>query len=230
MKKTILASALLAMTISTPAFSEDAAPKTNNVVNITDGKISGSGCPVGTATVIITNSTPGGPVDYNQNTYDTFVLDQTNLAANNRAAKNCKIDLEFKVPAGYTLGKMNMVADGYTTLPNDSFSARLVTTMKSTDFNDLYPMHRAINRVAAGASGDFEFKHTFNYIGNVFDFGCSKERTYKMTVDSKLVVQKKADAEAADFAAGLDRLSLAIPLEQDLYSVECLDPYTYELQ
>lgn len=230
MNKSILASALLAMAVSAPAFSEAAEPKVNNVVSFSDATINGSGCPVGTATIIITNSLPQGPIDYAQMTFDQFTLDQTNLQANNRAAKNCKMELEFKVPAGYTLGKINMQADGYTDLPNDNYKARLVTTMKSTDFNDLYPMQRAVNKIAAGASDDFSFQQTFDYIGNVFDHDCTKERTYKMTVTPKLVVQKKADAAAADFSAGMDLISFLIPLEQDLYSVECLDPYTYELE
>lgn len=77
-------------------------------VEIKDATVNGSGCPVGTATVIVTNSKPSGPVDYFQVTFDDFIVEKPG-----KARKFCNVALDLKFPQGWSYSVMDIETDGY---------------------------------------------------------------------------------------------------------------------
>lgn len=82
-------------------------------VEIKDVTVNGSGCPLGTATVILTNSKPGGPADYFQVTYDEFIVERGDDLAPRDSRKFCNLALDVKFPQGWAFTIFKMEMDGY---------------------------------------------------------------------------------------------------------------------
>lgn len=102
---------LLLVGIVSFAFSASAWAQTGpgkSEVYIDDVVVNGSGCPVGTATAIVTNSTPNGPVDYFQVTFDEFAVERPG-----KSRKFCNVLLNIKYPSGWSFTVLDVETDGY---------------------------------------------------------------------------------------------------------------------
>lgn len=82
-------------------------------VEIKDVTVNGSGCPIGTASVLVTNSRPGGPADYFQVTYDNFIVERGDELAPKDSRKFCNLALDVKFPQGWAFTIFKMEMDGY---------------------------------------------------------------------------------------------------------------------
>lgn len=82
-------------------------------VEIKDVTVNGSGCPIGTASVLVTNSRPGGPADYFQVTYDNFIVERGDDLAPKDSRKFCNLALDVKFPQGWAFTIFKMEMDGY---------------------------------------------------------------------------------------------------------------------
>lgn len=80
----------------------------NGEVSIKNAVVNGSGCPSGSASVIVTNSTPNGPIDYFQVTFDDFVVEKPG-----RSRKFCNVLLDLKYPDGWSFSLIDVETDGY---------------------------------------------------------------------------------------------------------------------
>lgn len=92
--------------VSSAAVAQEGPGKSE--VEIVDAVVNGSGCPVGTATVIVTNSKPEGPVDYFQVTFDDFIIEKPG-----KARKFCVVALDIKFPQGWSYSVLDVETDGY---------------------------------------------------------------------------------------------------------------------
>lgn len=102
---------LLLSTVAVFAFAATAAAQHGpgrQEVEIRDVTVNGSGCPIGTATAIVTNSTPNGPVDYFQVTFDEFIVEKPG-----KARKFCNVLLNIKYPSGWSFTVLDVETDGY---------------------------------------------------------------------------------------------------------------------
>lgn len=97
---------LLSLSLAATAFGQRGPKKSE--VWIEDLIVNGSGCPIGTATAIATNSRPGGVVDYFQVTYDDFMVEKPG-----KARKFCNITLNIKYPSGWSFTVLDVQSDGY---------------------------------------------------------------------------------------------------------------------
>lgn len=77
-------------------------------VGIDDVIVNGSGCPIGSAAAIFTNSVPGGPADYFQVTYDQFIVEKPG-----KSRKFCNVLLNIKYPSGWSYSVNDVETDGY---------------------------------------------------------------------------------------------------------------------
>lgn len=78
-----------------PAFGQEGPGR--GEVEIKDVTVNGSGCPVGTATVIITNSKENGPIDSGVATFDSFIVEKPG-----KDRKFCNIAVDMKFPHGWS--------------------------------------------------------------------------------------------------------------------------------
>lgn len=108
----LLLTSLLGLAFASSAFAQ--GPNRDDV-KIRDVIVNGSGCPTGTATVLATPSTPGGPVDYFQVTYDEFIAgtDRDN-GQKQRVFCNIAIDLQF--PQGWSYSILETETDVWAEL------------------------------------------------------------------------------------------------------------------
>lgn len=106
MKSTNIYFILLSLVLPVPAFSQ-VKPKVSDV-EIKKAEVSGSGCPKGTASVIVTNSKPNGPADYFQVTADDFMVSKPGVSN-----KFCNIVLDIKYPGEWTYSILDVETDGY---------------------------------------------------------------------------------------------------------------------
>lgn len=102
--------ALAPLTMTTAASAQAPHP---DEVEIKDVTVNGSGCPIGTATVLLTNSKPNGPADYFQVTYDNFIVERGDDLAPKDSRKFCNLALDVKFPQGWAFTIFKMEMDGY---------------------------------------------------------------------------------------------------------------------
>lgn len=101
---------LCLMTFSSLALANGPGP---GEVEIKDVTVNGSGCPIGTASVLVTNSRPNGPADYFQVTYDNFIVERGDELAPKDSRKFCNLALDVKFPQGWAFTIFKMEMDGY---------------------------------------------------------------------------------------------------------------------
>lgn len=79
--------------------------------------INGSGCPTGSASMIVTNSTQDGPRDYFQAVYDTFIVERTpQHKIKDKVNKSCKVIFQLQYTKGYSFRLDEIEYDGYAEL------------------------------------------------------------------------------------------------------------------
>lgn len=119
-------------------------------VEIRDINVNGSGCPIGTASAIVTNSRPGGPADYFQITYDEFIVEKGPYAEE-RSRKFCNISLDIKFPQGWSFTMLSTEVDGYVEIGRGA-RGELKTQYS---FPQLTNRKKAIKRFKSGFEGDY---------------------------------------------------------------------------
>lgn len=103
-RSAVILSAVLATALgSASAFGQEGPG--HGEVEIKDMTANGSGCPIGTATVTVTNSDPDGPVDSGKVLFEEFIVEKPG-----KARKFCNLALDLKFPQGwsYTIDKVNI--------------------------------------------------------------------------------------------------------------------------
>lgn len=91
----ILSSIWAAALFAAPAFGQEGPGP--GEVTIKDATVNGSGCPVGSATVIVTNSHEDGPIDSALVSLDSFVVEKPG-----KSRKFCNIAIDMKFPLGWS--------------------------------------------------------------------------------------------------------------------------------
>lgn len=86
---------ILSLVCATSAFGQEGPGR--GEVTIKDVVANGSGCPVGSASAIVTNSKEGGPIDMGEVTFDEFIVENPG-----KARKFCNLAIDMKFPRGWS--------------------------------------------------------------------------------------------------------------------------------
>lgn len=205
----------LACAFAAPALADDS-------VTIMDASVRGDGCPIGTVTIIATNSTPTGPTDYVQATFDDFIVEGSE--ASKLFKKSCKMLVDVKMKSGYTLGKMDFQVDGFMTRDDAKTKSRVTTKMTVGDLNPLKPKrrNRFVRKGNAPLDADFDNRFSFKNIGDTFFVTCEGEREVQLEIDFVLALKTSKKA-TGDATAGIDQASLLLPIVKGSNGAKCDD-------
>lgn len=211
----------------TLALSMAAAPAlAADKVEIKDATINGSGCPVGTATIIVTNSTPNGPVDYVQMTFDDFIVENPTAGRVKLHKKFCKLRMDVKVPAGYTLGAIDFQNSGYTDRGEKNTKMALETTVNASALNSSNPSQRYPFTLVSSSSieGDYDYRFPISSIGDTSASDCDSDRLVTLEIDYDLYL-KTSRRSVAGATATVDQASLLIKSTESCQSSAPSNPW-----
>lgn len=102
----LLAATLGVTAVAPSAFGQEGPGR--GEVEVKDIVLNGSGCPIGTATAILTNSTEDGPIDSGFITFDEFIVEKPG-----KARKFCNLAIDLKFPQGWSYTVSSAEAAGY---------------------------------------------------------------------------------------------------------------------
>lgn len=103
---TLFVTTLPAALVATTAFGQEGPGR--GEVEIKDIVVNGSGCPVGTAMAVVTNSTKDGPIDSGYVIFDEF-----NVENPGKERKFCNLAIDLKFPQGWSYTLTTVEAAGY---------------------------------------------------------------------------------------------------------------------
>lgn len=211
----------LALAIAAPAFA-------NAEVEIKDATVNGDGCPVGTATVIVTNSTPGGPVDFALVSFDSFRVENTAAGVAKLYKKTCKLVLDVFLPAGHTLGTMQFANEGYTDRGEKDTKMLLDTNLHVSELNSSQPLRRYPFALMSRSSieGDFDYMFPVYDIGDTYADTCDRGIVVTMEVEFVLTL-KTSRRSTANAMARVDKASVFIPAVAGSNAAPCQDAPNY---
>ena len=86
-------------------------------VEITDLAVGGPGCPQGTTDFLITSTTPGGPADFFEVVFDSFLVEKGPGVSRTQKRKHCTIAAQVHFPQGYSFSLMEVHYEGWAELP-----------------------------------------------------------------------------------------------------------------
>lgn len=183
---------LIGLALTSAAFSQRGPGRSE--VYIDDVVVNGSGCPIGSATAIVTNSTPNGPVDYFQVTFDEFVVEKPG-----RARKFCNVLLNIKYPSGWSFTVLDVDTSGYGEIQKGvKGTFKMSYTYRNTNRG------RTTKRTQKGYwEGDYEFSDRFAH--PVYS-ECGKVYPLNLKTELKLTGRAKNGEDSiltADVQSGL---------------------------
>lgn len=163
-------------------------------VSIKDATASGSACPVGSATVHVTNSRPEGPVDTAVVAVDEFKVSN---GAGERSRKFCNVTLDIKFPAGwsYAIKRVNTKASAVI---QEGVTAK-VTTKAEFRLSDL-PVVKELRQQQGPWAGSFLLQDEFD---RPVWSPCGRVLPVNVTTEFK-VSRRAEGAEASIFAGHQD--------------------------
>lgn len=207
----------LAFAFAAPAFA-------NSNIEIQGASVSGDGCPIGTATVILTNSFPSGPVDFVQVTFDNLRVENTGAGVARLFKKSCRLALDVKLPAGYTLGTIDFQNEGYRDRGEKDTKMILETNLHARAVNSAQPIRRYPFALMSRNSieGDFRYIFPIYDIGDTSADSCDTDRVVTIEVDWHLYL-KTSRRSKANAMANVKTASLTISRADGTNSVPCQD-------
>lgn len=180
----------------------DNSPKS---VIISDLQYNGSGCRQGDASVIVTNSIPGGENDFFQVVYDNFIAEKGKGIDYSERKKTCRIDLTLDMPQGWSLSVMDTEADGFAEIPKGSSGiVKNTVSFKSSKFNNFKPRSTTSVKYLKGPyEDDYQKKDGFNIGGNIWS-PCKKQIKLNLKTVLRLKGPQKDYAQLSmDIQSGL---------------------------
>lgn len=107
--------------------------------------------------------------------------------------KNCKIQLQVRVPSGFTLGELNLEVDGYYNLPGRQATATLLTdlTTRGLTYGSTVKQSGLMINERRPHQKSFKAGVKFADIGDINASECHRDRTVLLTVDTRAVVRHR---------------------------------------
>lgn len=179
--------AATAFTASTAAFSED----TPNQIRLVHSRSWGTGCPQGSVRVTfakrdLTNDTVYNllSITYLKNAKmkvkgDTYYLD--------RKSRYCTTKMTFRVPAGYTLGRLTGDQAFITESNNRMDEVFVKNRLDVSDFNLLDPVRRT--NFVRDPNSTRDISLDFGQIGDLDDAFCHDDRYATITLRTDLIME-----------------------------------------
>lgn len=179
MKCNKIITVLSGLLISASLFSQSGPH--NQEVEIRDVRVNGTGCPIGTASVLLTNSHPNGPIDFFEIVYDEFIVER-GPDATEKSRKFCNVVADIKFPQGWSYSIFRLEYEGYAEIARGA-KAELKTEYF---FPQVTSRKRDVKKIKGPWEGDYN-NHDTNGIFTAIGSPCG--RTIPLNIKTTLTLK-----------------------------------------
>lgn len=145
---------------------------------ITNLRMSGSGCPQGSASKLTTESTPNGSVDYFQVVFDEFIVERAGDTPKKTVTeKSCLLSFDIDHPRGMRFKLTHAEYDGYARITKGHRGSFRTSFYFNTDKTPNSRRKRSAEglKFKAGYDDDYAFRSDFQFKGKKGKTKRSKE-------------------------------------------------------